>query len=130
MKFAKLQQSEGSFNNGVHHTFEYAILPHDGEMYSPYNAAVIENYLRPLQTADTDIAESLIELPPDVKLFSMRKHPQGIFMRIGEVWGKTAQYELPCSYIPANGLEQPIGEITKNTLVFRPFEIKNVILCR
>ena len=122
--------SEGSFNNGVHHTFEYAILPHDGEMYSPYNAAVIENYLRPLQTADTDIAESLIELPPDVKLFAMRKHPQGIFMRIGEVWGKTAQYELPCSYIPADGLEQPIGEITKNTLVFRPFEIKNVILCR
>lgn len=120
--------SESSFNIGLAHTVEYAVLPHGGPIYSEHTAAAIENYLRPLQMAAENCRSFLPELPADVRLFSLRKHPQGIFLRLGEVWGKTAQYALPTPYIPADGLENAVGRENADVLSFRPFEIKNLIL--
>ena len=122
-------QSEASFNIGVPHTFEYAVLPHDGELYSDETAAAIETYLRPLQrTAGCSSRGFLPELPANVRLFALRKHPRGIFMRFGEVWGKTAQYALPVPCIPADALEKAVAPETAEVLSFKYFEIKNVIL--
>ena len=120
--------SEKSFNIGIPHTFEYAVLPHDGELYSANSAVAIENYLRPLQSASGYCKGFLQELPANVRLFALRKHPDGIFIRLGEMWGKTAQYALPVSYIPADALEKAIAPETAEVLSFKRFEIKNVIL--
>ena len=120
--------SEGSFNRNIPHSFEYAILPHDGGMYHAETAAAIENYLRPLQTAESAVSTPLPELPPNVRLFAIRKHPQGLFLRLVESWGQSAQYDLKTLHAAANGLEEITAVPQTAPLIFRPFEIKNIVL--
>lgn len=118
--------SEGSFNRNVPHSFEYAILPHDGGLYDSGNAEAIENYLRPLQRTEQNCKSNWQELPANVRLLALRKHPQGIFLRLAEVWGQPAENVLPFPCLPSDGLEniQYSGNVTPD---FRPFEIKNYI---
>ncbi len=114
-------------NSGsVPHTFEYAILPHDGGLYDADNAEMIENYLRPLQRTEQNCKSNWQELPSNVRLLALRKHPQGLFLRLAEVWGQPAENVLPFPCLPSDGLEniQYSGNVTPD---FRPFEIKNCI---
>ena len=89
-------------------------------------AEAIENYLRPLQRAAEPCKGIWQELPSNVRLLALRKHPQGLFLRLAEVWGQPAENVLPFPCLPSDGLE---NLQSKNTVTpdFRPFEIKNII---
>ena len=122
--------SAGSFNEGVPHTFEYAVLPHDGEMYQEENASYIEKYLRGCVFAEKEYKGQWKALPANIRLLSMRKHPQGFFLRLCEVWGEeNTSITLPGKFSLADALENsPDEKIYSGEIRFRAFELKNLIL--
>ncbi len=124
-------ESAGSFNEGVSHTFEYAVLPHDGNIYCEENASCIENYLRPVAFAEKEYKENFWHsLPGNVRLLSMRKHSQGLFLRLCEVWGEeNTSITLPGNYFIADALENCTDENRySGEIRFKAFELKNLIL--
>lgn len=124
-------ESAGSFNEGIPHTFEYAVLPHDGNIYCEENASCIENYLRPVAFAENEYKENFWHsLPGNVRLLSLRKHPQGFFLRLCEVWGEeNTSITLPGKFSLADALENsPDENIYSGEIRFRAFELKNLIL--
>ena len=121
--------SAGSFQENVPHTFEYAVLPHDGGLFGEENASCMENYLRPAVYAGAAYKGEWKALPANVRLLSLRKHGCGLFLRLCEVWGQEALYMPPCPYLVADALEEPLSsEKTASPLRFRPFELKNIVL--
>ena len=123
--------SAGSFNEGVPHTFEYAILPHDGEMYQEENASYIEKYLRGCVFAEKEYKGQWKALPANIRLYSMRKHPLGVFLRLGEMWGRENSVFSPGGkYRNSDALENCLSEELTGSISFSPFEIRNIILVR
>ena len=130
--------SDGSFQEGVPHTFEYAVLPHDGAAALPGEA--VEGYLRPPQpmAAETFADQEWGALPANVRLSALRKNPAGIFMRIYECCGAETALTLALPKFvravrDADGLERPLATVRaaadhRLTLTLRPFEIRNLIL--
>ncbi len=132
--------SEGSFNIGKPHSFEYALLPHCGGDDLCASAAAAEAWLFPplagkLPEARFDL--SGWELPAGTILSALKPADDGNgwFLRIVETAGVAAEVNLPlpegmCA-VAATALEEPHGEtLTVKQLRFplRPFEMREFLL--
>ncbi len=131
--------SEGSFNEGVKHVFDYAIVPHGRRDF----AAIVKEGLLfnfPLTEAKGDYAK--LEEPSwscvseSVFISGMRKSGEGVFVRVYEGAGEKGGCELkaPASfkeYAEADGLQKAAGPFKPLAgalkLSLRPFEIKGLL---
>ena len=124
-------ESTASFNEEVPHTFEYAVFPHDGAMDQEANSAVIENYRRNISCAEKEYKDFFWRsLPGNIHLYSLRKHPAGLFLRLGEVCGRKTKTDLSCRYRDTDALENLLTEEKTGEIEFKPFEIRNIVLIR
>lgn len=128
-------ESQNSFAEGIPHCFEYAVLPHDGNNPSRCGElAVVESYLRPLQPVRYRALPKWGALPPNIRISALRKHRNGLFLRIYEAYGNATIVppffsEKIRTICCADGLERPLESPRAiSEIVMRPFEIKNLIL--
>ncbi|MBR2364037.1 MAG: hypothetical protein IKA79_02435 [Lentisphaeria bacterium] len=69
-------------------------------------------------------------LPANIRLLSMREHPQGYFLRLCETWGQNASVSFPEKYMMADALENVSGGTESTPVRFQPFELKNIVLVK
>ena len=129
--------SELSFNEGVPHTAEYALMPRDGESLAPVMVPA-ELYARPVYgTVDLPVRYDFsgIELPENVRISALRESAGGIFLRFYEALGQGAEvrFALPegmGSWRDADGVENPQSAPRSGrvTLQLAPFEIRAILL--
>ncbi len=132
-------ESERSFNNGVPHTFEYAVMPRDGESLDPV-VIPAELYVRPVHpvaAAPEEYDFTGLELPGNVRVSALRESSGGIFLRLYEMLGKPAAFRLNPPkglgmWRETDGLERPVSEPMPcpAELVMKPFEIRNLMLTK
>lgn len=130
-------ESELSFNDGVPHTLEYALMARDGESPAPVLVPA-ELYARPAyETTDRPVRYDFtgIALPENVRISALRESGGGIFLRLYEALGQGAdvRFALPdgfASWRGADGLEQPRETPRAGAVSLRlaPFEIRNLLL--
>lgn len=130
-------ESELSFNDGVPHTAEYALMPRDGESLAPVMVPA-ELYARPVYgTIDLPVRYDFsgIELPENVRISALRESAGGIFLRFYEALGQGAEvrFALPegmGSWRDADGVENPQSAPRSGrvTLQLAPFEIRAILL--
>lgn len=132
-------QSERSFNSGVPHTFEYAVMPRDGEALDPV-AVPAELYCRPVHAVVGAMERydfTGLALPDNVRASALRESAGGIFLRLYEMLGKPAAFRLDPPeglgmWRETDGLERPVSEPKPcpAEIVMKPFEIRNLLLVK
>ncbi|MBN2449673.1 MAG: alpha-mannosidase [Lentisphaeria bacterium] len=130
--------SQGSFNEGMPHAFDYAILVHGADS----DAAIVREghaFARPplrLRAAPETLRHGWRLDAGGTFVSALRPAPEGVFVRLYEAVGRgtTGVLHLPPGfreYAPADGLERPSGEFTacdgRIPVALRPFEIRGLI---
>lgn len=134
--------SVDSFNDGVPHTFEYAVMPHPGDSIDLVLVPA-EHYTKPVQRlpfVPSYIESGSLATPENVRISALRNSRDAVFIRLNEIQGKKCKFTLTLPscftrYIPADGIERPAGNteqiIGSNVFIqLRPFEIRNYLLLR
>lgn len=119
-------------DRGEHH-FTYALLPHQGACGSETVAQsyllnqpplVVEGALRPWSMARTTQENVVIDT------INGAQDGQGIVLRLYEAVGKATvtalQLGFPCRIVECDLMENPMGSVDGEKLVFSPFEIKTL----
>ena len=132
--------SEGSFNIGRTHSFEYAILPHSGGDDLRTSAAAAEEWLFPPLLGRFPAPSCRLpgwELPPGTILSTLKPADDGNgwFVRIVETAGAPAEFDLPLPpgtrCVAASALEEPQGDFAEMSslhLSLRPFQLHSFLL--
>jgi alpha-mannosidase len=134
--------SELSFNVGVPHTFDYAIVPHAAHADAQIVREGRAFNRPPLLTVAPEswLAAPERGLTPDsVAISSLHRTDDGLFVRLYETTGHpaTATLRLPglfTEYAPADGNEEPTGPFVaadgQLSCDLKPFEIRAFVLKR
>ena len=132
--------SEGSFNIGRTHSFEYAILPHSGGDDLRTSAAAAEEWLFPPLLGRFPAPPCRLpgwEFPPGTILSTLKPADDGNgwFVRIVETAGAPAEFDLPLPpgtlCVAASALEEPQGDFAEMSslhLSLRPFQLHSFLL--
>jgi len=131
--------SAGSFNEGVPHVFDYAIVPHgrrdfaeivkEGLLFN-YPLTELKGYFSGLEEPSWSVSSE------NVFLSALRKSDEGAFVRVYEGAGREGQVSLkaPASfaeYAATDGLQRPVEAFKRISgsidLKLRPFEIKGLL---
>lgn len=134
-------ESESSFNDGVAHEFEYAVMPHSGMDLCGFMPEM-ESYLRPVQRVQADgsavFPTACWQLPDTVRVSSFKRCGGVYRLRMFEWGGQASECVLQLpegigEWALSDGLwENPTAfkkvENGRLALSFKPFEIKNIVL--
>jgi alpha-mannosidase len=128
-------ESTGSFNEGVPHVFEYAVVPHTGNYSSVIREGMRFNH-RPVACGEVE-NQAWAVAPEHVFVSGMRPRHEGVFLRLYEGTGKEAAVSLKVPdrfsrWCRADGLENPVEgwrEISGRVeLQLRGWEVAGILL--
>lgn len=129
-------QSVASFNQGIPHTFDYAIVPHAADLLPVIHTAHEFNTVYPAVNIDRATSPLFAISAPNIIPIALRQTTSGTLLRVYESLGRptTVTITLPANTTTChrvNGLLAPLASlpITNNTitLTLRPYEIAAIL---
>ncbi|MBO7156758.1 MAG: alpha-mannosidase [Clostridia bacterium] len=118
------------------HTIRYAIYPHAGDYNEANTQSVAYNYNNAVYVTDYDveIASQFNSSDEHVKIetVKMAENGEGVVVRMYEDTGVARKACITTAFegtaYETNMIEEVIGEVDLNNLIFKPFEIKTIVI--
>ncbi|MBO5776171.1 MAG: hypothetical protein J6R35_02240 [Clostridia bacterium] len=118
------------------HTIRYAIYPHAGDYNEANTQSVAYNYNNAVYVTDYDveIASQFNSSDEHVKIetVKMAENGEGVVVRMYEDTGVARKASITTAFegtaYETNMIEEVIGEVDLNNLIFKPFEIKTIVI--